>query len=194
MIAAPATGLFAGVCGASGVGKDTVLSGARSALASRHDILFVRRTITRPADAGGEDHEAVTEQQFVQLERDGAFCLSWRAHGLAYGVPSTVTGELADGCTVVCNISRAAALLAAGTFPNFALIEITADPAIIAARLAARGRETQHEILLRQTRKVGDWNIGITVHQIANNKEPDEAVNGLVTLLLNLSGQNARSA
>lgn len=194
MIAAPATGLFVGVCGASGVGKDTVLSGARSALASRHDILFVRRTITRPADAGGEDHEAVTEQQFVKLERNGAFCLSWRAHDLAYGVPSSVTGDLAERCTVVCNISRAAALLAAGTFPNFALLEVTAEPNVIAARLAARGRETHDEIALRQARKVAGWNNGLIVHEVANNGAPREAVNDLVSLLLHLSGQNARSA
>ncbi len=188
------SGLFAGVCGASGVGKDTVLSGARTALAGLEDIVFVRRTITRPADAGGEDHEAVTEQQFDQLEREGAFCLSWRAHGLAYGVPSSVIEDLGAGCTVVCNISRAAAVFASDKFPNFALLEVTAEPDIIAARLAARGRETEDGIASRQARTVAGWNSGLTVHDVPNNGAPQDAIDCLVSLLLNLSGRNARSA
>lgn len=188
------TGLFAGVCGASGVGKDRVIAGARMALADRKDIIFVRRTITRPADAGGEDHEATTEPRFDKLEREGAFCLSWRAHGLAYGVPSSVVEDLASGCTVVCNISRAAALLASDRFANFALLEIRAEPELIAARLAARGRESEGEIASRQSRKVAGWNSGLTVHKVANNGEPQDAVDRFVSLLLSLSDRSARQA
>lgn len=188
------TGLFVGVCGASGVGKDTILEGARAALAEREDIVFVRRTISRPADAGGEDHEAVTGHQFNQLEREGLFCLSWRAHGLAYGVPSAVIEDLASGCTVVCNISRAAALLASDRFANFALLEITAEPELIAARLAARDRESEGEIASRQSRNVAGWNSGLTVHKVANNGEPQAAVDRFVSLLLSLSGRSARQA
>ena len=37
------------------------MDGARAALADDADIVFARRVITRSADAGGEDHEALTE-------------------------------------------------------------------------------------------------------------------------------------
>jgi len=194
VIAASTVGLFAGVCGASGAGKDTILSGAKAELAGLRDIVFVRRTITRPADAGGEDHASVTEQEFAELERAGAFCLSWRAHGLAYGVPASVLGDLASGCTVVCNISRAVAVLAADKFPRFALLEVTAEPEIIAARLAARGRETAGEIESRQLRNVAGWSSGLTLYRVANNGMPQDAVGCFVSIVLSLSGRSAQQA
>ena len=50
------------VVGPSGAGKDTLMYGARAALAGKQDILFARRAITRPLYAGGEDHDAVTDE------------------------------------------------------------------------------------------------------------------------------------
>jgi ribose 1,5-bisphosphokinase PhnN len=55
------------VVGASGVGKDNVIEGAKAALAGDDHFFFARRTITRSADAGGEDHCAVTADEFARL-------------------------------------------------------------------------------------------------------------------------------
>ena len=71
--AAPGT-LFL-IVGPSGAGKDTLLDGAREALAGDQRYHFARRTITRPADAGGEAHTEVTSAEFTRLKDAGTFGL-----------------------------------------------------------------------------------------------------------------------
>ena len=64
-------GVFA-IVGPSGAGKDTLLAGA---LAARPDLVLVRRVITRPTEAGGEDFDGVTEAVFAQRLAAGDFAL-----------------------------------------------------------------------------------------------------------------------
>lgn len=137
------------VVGPSGAGKDTLLDAARRALAGDTRVRFVRRVITRPADAGGEDHESVTDAEF--LARD--FALHWQAHGLRYGIPTDIADDLANGRIVVANVSRAIIADAARRFPARA-IEVTAPPSILAARLAARGREAAADTATRLARNM----------------------------------------
>ena len=88
------------VVGPSGAGKDTLLEAARQALADDPRFRFVRRVITRPADAGGEAHEAVTAEEFAARE----FALQWQAHGLSYGIPADA---IEDGLPWSWRMSRA---------------------------------------------------------------------------------------
>ena len=100
-------GLLCLVVGPSGAGKDTLMERARAELAPRGRHLFVRRVITRQADAGGEDHEPETVAGFQARAAAGDFLLHWQAHGLCYGIPATVAAARRDGMTVVANVSRA---------------------------------------------------------------------------------------
>lgn len=70
--------------GPSGAGKDSLLDAARESLAGR-GVRIARRVITRSAEAVGEAAHSVSPQEFERLEAQGAFALSWRANGLAYG-------------------------------------------------------------------------------------------------------------
>ncbi|MDE2005599.1 MAG: phosphonate metabolism protein/1,5-bisphosphokinase (PRPP-forming) PhnN [Rhodospirillales bacterium] len=136
------------VAGPSGAGKDTLIAAAREALAVDPRFRFVRRAITRPADAGGEDHEALTEAEFATRD----FALSWRAHGLRYGIPRDIETDLAAGRIAIANVSRGAVEAAAARYP-VRVILVTAPPAILAARLAARGREAAADIAARLARE-----------------------------------------
>ena len=170
------------VVGPSGVGKDTLLDGAKAALAGE-PVVFPSREITRPADAGGEDHVAVDEATFEAREQDGAYALSWRAHGLAYGVPGTIAGDLAAGRRVVVNVSRAVIPEARERFPGVAVVAISASPAALAERLAARGRETPEEIAGRIARAQAVSVEGDDVIEVRNDGEVAEGVAALVAAI-----------
>ena len=137
------------VVGPSGAGKDSLLDAARAALADDPRYRFVRRAITRPAEAGGEAHEALTAAEFAARN----FALRWRAHGLDYGIPEDIEADLASGRIVIANVSRAVIADAASRFP-VRVIAVTAPAAILAARLAGRGRETAADIAARLARDV----------------------------------------
>jgi ribose 1,5-bisphosphokinase len=136
-------GRFIAVVGPSGVGKDTLM---RAMVAARPGLRRVRRVITRPADPQGEGHEAVSEAEFATRLDEGGFALHWRAHGLRYGVPVGIGLDLATGRDLLVNLSRGVLAEAQARFQPFAVLHLVADPQVLAARLAARGREAGAEI------------------------------------------------
>ena len=130
------------VVGPSGAGKDSLLNAAREAFRDDPRVRFVRRVITRPVDPDGENHEPVSEAEFGARD----FALSWSAHGLRYGIPSVDFAPV-----VVANVSRGVIAEAAARYDT-RVIEVTAPPAVLASRLASRGRESAADIALRLSR------------------------------------------
>lgn len=137
------------VVGPSGVGKDTLMEGARDALGHSRWFHFPRRFITRPAGAGGEDHRALTEAEFDRRRAAGGFLHHWQAHGLRYAIPAEVLDRLAQGTNVLLNVSRRALPVFAARWPRCVALHVTASPATRAARLHARGRESAAEVAAR---------------------------------------------
>lgn len=166
------TGRLFAVVGASGVGKDTLLAGA----CSGDGPCRVRRVITRPAALGGELFEGVSREEFARREAEGAFALVWHAHGLAYAIPHAELAPLTEGRDVVFNGSRAALTAAAAAFPGLTVIHITAPAAVLAKRLAERGRESMEQIAARLTRSVEDIPPGLPVIEICNDASPQEGI------------------
>lgn len=165
------------IVGPSGAGKDTLIAAARDRL--RDGYAFPRRTITRPAQAGGEDHMPVDAATFEQQERSGAFALSWHAHGIAYGVPAAIADDLTRGIHVVVNVSRTVAEQAQARFAPTRVVLVTAPPEVLHARLQARGREPAADIderLVRAPSVAAD-----TV--IANDGALEPAIEAFVTAL-----------
>lgn len=166
------TGRLIAVVGPSGAGKDTLLA----ALAARRpDLVLVRRAITRPAEAGGEDHEALTEAEFAARAAAGDFLFHYRAHGLRYGIPRAALAEVAAGRTVLFNGSRAALGAARAAFAGLEVVMVTAPAAVLAARLAARGRESPAEIAQRLARG-GALSVPDGARVVVNDGTIDEGV------------------
>jgi phosphonate metabolism protein PhnN/1,5-bisphosphokinase (PRPP-forming) len=169
------------VVGASGAGKDTLMERARAELAGDPAFRFVRREITRPAGAGGEDHTEVSPAVFDARRAAGGYALSWEAHGLGYGIPADIAEDLAAGRVVVANISRARIAEAGERFPTMVL-EITAPAEVLAARLAARGRETAADIAARLAREVA-LPAGVAVVRVVNDGTPQDGAAAVVAAL-----------
>ena len=157
------------VVGPSGVGKDTLIAAARERLANDSRFHFPLRVVTRDGDAAREVHDSVTEAQFRQMEEAGAFCLSWQAHGLHYGVPASITAALSRGHRVIVNVSRGVVEGACAHFPNVRVIHVTADPASIAARLHARAGMTESDQRGRLARRVAWPPAGAKVTEVRND-------------------------
>lgn len=140
------TGRLIAVVGPSGVGKDTVMAALTKTTTK---LRCVRRVITRDPDAGGEAFFAVSEAVFAQKQAVGEFALSWQAHGLHYGIPTSISSDIAQGFDVLANLSRSVLPAAKKYFPNMAVLALTASPDILQKRLKERGREDEQDIAQR---------------------------------------------
>ncbi|KIC48182.1 phosphonate metabolism protein/1,5-bisphosphokinase (PRPP-forming) PhnN [Tateyamaria sp. ANG-S1] len=162
------SGRLIAVVGPSGVGKDTVME----AMAEAEPRLgLVRRVITRPTGAGGEVFDGVTVPVFQAMAREGAFALSWAAHGLHYGIPVSVDAALGSGRDMLANLSRGVLGQARARFPGLRVIALMADAETLAERLGARGRETADDIAKRLSRAGTDLPDGTQATVIDNSGE-----------------------
>lgn len=171
------------VLGPSGSGKDTLMSHARAAFEEEGAVLFVRRTITRPADAGSEDHISMSEAEFDAALDAGSFLLTWAANGLRYGLPHEVVEHLRRGEVAVVNGSRGAWSLIRKVFPSAVAVEIKVERDVLAQRLAGRGRESGTEIDARLARAAAFDSSFEPDHVIDNSGAPEIAGAELVKLI-----------
>jgi ribose 1,5-bisphosphokinase len=145
-------GTFIAVVGPSGVGKDSVIRYAKDRLADRPDILFVQRVVTRESDPNSEVHDSLSDEDFTAAQARGEFALSWCAHGHSYGLPAEVNTAIAEGRTVVANVSRQVLGELEARYADLRCISITATHDVLAGRLLARGREDEDAITARLAR------------------------------------------
>lgn len=181
--------MLVAVVGPSGAGKDTLMGLARARLAGDARFVFVQRAITRPAQAGGEDHRAVSAADFAAERAAGGFALWWDAHGLSYGIPRVIEHDMAAGRVVVANLSRGV-LADAATRYRLRVLVITAPVAVLAARLAARGREDAADIAARLAREAA-LPEGLEIVTVMNDAMPEEGAMR-VAAVLSRAAEDAR--
>lgn len=168
------------VVGPSGAGKDSLLAALKARAPGVH---VVQRHITRPAEAGGEPHVPQTHESFAACLAAGGYALHWQAHGMCYGIPSEIDALLAKGVTVVFNGSRAMLAEAGAKYPQLLVAEIVVDRPILAARLAARGREDATEIAARLARASLPLPDGIKPVKIDNSGSLEAATHALMAVI-----------
>ncbi len=179
----PERGTLFLVVGPSGVGKDSLIDIARARLADDTKFHFPTRAITRPAEAGGEAHRALTEGAFEAESQDGAFALEWRAHGLRYGVPASIEEALAAGRSVVVNVSRGILDDARSRYEKLRVLSIVTNADALTERLRNRGRETEEEIAGRVARATAYDVSGSDVLTIDNSTDLSAAEAAFVAAL-----------
>ncbi|AKI00085.1 phosphonate metabolism protein, PRPP-forming 1,5-bisphosphokinase PhnN [Hoeflea sp. IMCC20628] len=179
-VAQPVGGTFIVLLGPSGSGKDTLISHARREFSGSSDVLFVQRVITRPSDAGSEDHIAMTDDEFDAAIDDGQLSLTWAANGLRYGLPRSVEVHLAAGRVAVANGSRGAWDVIRQVFPSAVAVEIRVDPEALASRLEARGREDAVEIEAR-LKRASDLTDRFEADMIIDNSGQVETAGAVLT-------------
>lgn len=176
-------GAFVPVVGPSGAGKDSLLSIARQHFSGVADVHFARRVITRPCDPASEAHDTLDDEAFAAAEAEGAFALSWRSHGLAYGIPRVVDDIVASGGVVVANVSRGVLDDVARRYARAVPVLVTVTPDVLAARLAARGRESVDDIARRIARNDDYARLAVDCVVIDNSGSLHEAGERLVAVL-----------
>ncbi len=148
----PDNGHLVLVVGPSGAGKDSLIDIARAMLERDARFVFPTRLITREADGNGERHVQITQAGFEQMANAGAFFLSWKANGHCYGLPANIRDHLAEGRTVIANVSRMVVDEAKDKTPRVSIVHVTAPKDVVESRLHRRKRECPTEIRQRLDR------------------------------------------
>ena len=170
--------------GASGAGKDCLLSALRAA--NPANIIVAHRYITRQANAGAENHVALSEQEFLLRAAQGLFALYWQAHQYRYGVGIEIDIWLQHGLDVVVNGSRAYLPEAQQRYPDQLLpLCLTVSPAILAQRMQQRGRENNEQINARlQRAQHYQQQLPLNCLQLSNDGELHHTLGQLQQLLV----------
>ncbi len=172
------------IAGASGAGKDTLISYCRNQINGTLPVIFAHRYITRPANAGGENHVHLSEDEFKLRLRNNLFAMHWVSHGLYYGVGIEIDLWLSLGLNVVINGSREYLPTALEKYPSLRPILIEATAETIKERLLKRGRENSESIAERIGRSAQINTNSTLFTSIHNDGLLEDAGNELLTTLL----------
>jgi ribose 1,5-bisphosphokinase len=142
------------VMGPSGAGKDSLLDWLKNRLPPQSPIRFAKRTIDRPLQTLGEQHESVDSATFERLQQEKSFAMHWLANGRQYGVRHGELEPLQQRQWLLVNGSRAYLPEALRLFGGLTVLHITASPDILRARLLARQRESFDAVEARVQRAV----------------------------------------
>jgi ribose 1,5-bisphosphokinase len=179
------------VVGPSGAGKDSLLGLARLRLADEPGVVFARRVVTR-ASSASEEHDTMTPGDFARARDSNAFCLSWSANDLDYGLRTELRDSLREGCVVVANGSRAIVGEARRRFDRVVSVLVTAPPDVLARRLEGRERaDNVQDRLVRARTVTMDVPADAVIENVGSRDEGAERLVGIIRAVLTRQGTRA---
>lgn len=137
------------IVGPSGVGKDTLIKGAKKVL--KNDVNFVKRYITRKPDKS-EKNFYLDDYAFEILKHNSFFASTWNAHGNAYGIAKNT---IKNGLNII-SISRSKVKDFEKLYYDVHTINISVPREELKNRLLFRKRESLEEIEKRLNRSYED--------------------------------------
>ena len=158
-------GALIAICGPSGAGKDSLLRRAQEINTDTAGIVFPRRIVTRSV-SDYEEHDTATPEEFDRTLASGGFAFWWDAHGLKYGLATSIDDDIRDGRYVMCNVSRMVIPALRDRYADVVTVLITAPQDVLMARLAARARATDGDLTQRMARSAkvsGDLDVDIVI-------------------------------
>ncbi|MFX0121586.1 MAG: hypothetical protein ACFE9A_19510 [Candidatus Hodarchaeota archaeon] len=172
------------VVGASGSGKDTVMSKTvKNLRLEQIPIKILQRYITRPSDAT-EESVYVSKKEFLQKKSENQFALSWFIYNNWYGCPRELLDQSLDrGEIVLVNVSRSVLHEARKQYPESKIIYIDVHTSVAESRIKARGREVSNQLNERLTRIHESIDMPIPDKTIHNDEDVESAVQELTDYL-----------
>lgn len=171
------------VMGPSGAGKDTVLRLARQALLRGEKIAFAHRYITREADPRHENYIALSPDEFETRRIGGVLAFDWQAYGFRYGVGMEIETWRQAGFVVVVSGSREHFCTWNRPQGSVQPVLVSVPKALLAQRLAGRGREDASARAVRLRRAEEFALADPAIVEIDNSGPPERAAAVLLDLL-----------
>lgn len=186
-------GLLLIICGPSGVGKQTILSG----LADKWHFRFAVSATTRPPRPGeknGVDYHFLERDEFDSWVAEERF-LEWeRYDGHRYGTPaSEVDRHLAQGENVVLDVEAKGARRIMRLRPEAVAVFLEPpSPEELENRLRGRGDMTGEVIASRMAAAAEQMAIGREMPHQVTNRRVDDAVDEILAILEETDGGRQR--
>ena len=171
--------------GPSGVGKGTVLRLVREEIPELRLTVSATTREPRPGDVADVSYHFMSDEEFDELEKRGAF-LEWAVvHGHRYGtLAEEVDAYLGAGDSVVLEIDVQGGLSVRAKRPDAVLIFIE-PPSMeeLERRLRARATEDEKTIRLRLANARTELELGKQYDEHVVNDDLEEAVRSVVALI-----------
>jgi phosphonate metabolism protein PhnN/1,5-bisphosphokinase (PRPP-forming) len=167
--------------GPSGVGKDTLIKGAKKEL--KEDINFVRRYITRKPDKS-EKNYYLDEYAFEILKNSSFFSSTWSAHGNYYGIAKN---SIKKGVNII-SISRSKIKDFEKNYDKVYTINITVPKEELRNRLLSRNRESLEEIEKRLSRSYSNIDAKNLI-EYDNSSEIEKSIKKFTNLLKKIKSE-----